>query len=134
MGNKLASFLMWAAIIVVAFGSLWLIIEPVVWWTEKSEMRLYVRIFLLMFAVNTFAVLRLYNSIVQNTRFSIKLREALMKFTNAVPGLERAMKNLSGSLGSVKASEDSLKKELSDNTAKVEKLTDRINKVNNLKN
>lgn len=125
---------MWAAIIVVAFGSLWLIIEPVVWWTEKSEMRLYVRIFLLMFAVNTFAVLRLYNSIVQNTRFSIKLREALMKFTNAVPGLERAMKNLSGSLGSVKASEDSLKKELSDNTAKVEKLTDRINKVNNLKN
>lgn len=125
---------MWAAIIAVAFGSLWLIIEPVVWWTEKSEMRLYVRIFLLMFAVNTFAVLRLYNSIVQNTRFSIKLREALMKFTNAVPGLERAMKNLSGSLGSVKTSEDSLKKELSDNTAKVEKLTDKINKINNLKN
>lgn len=134
MGNKLASFLMWAALIVVAFGSLWLIIEPVVWWTEKSEMRLYVRIFLLMFAVNTFAVLRLYNSIVQNTRFSIKLREALNKFAGVVPGFERAMKNLNSSLGSAKTSMDSLKKELSDNTDKVEKLIEKINRLSNIKN
>ena len=70
----------------------------------------------------------------QNTRFSIKLREALNKFAGVVPGLERAMKNLNSSLGNVKASTDALKKELSDNTDKVEKLTEKINRLSNIKN
>lgn len=134
MVGKFIDYLMWAILIAVVLGVLWLIVEPIIWWTQYSEVRLCVRLFLLMFAVSTFATLRLYNSIVQNTRFSIKLREALTKFTNAVPGLERAMKNLNSSLGNVKASTDSLKKEVSDNTDKVEKLTDRINKISNIKN
>lgn len=131
MVNKFIDYLIWAIIIAVVLGVLWLIIEPIILWTQYSEVRLCVRLFLLMFAVNTFATLRLYNSIVQNTRFSIKLREALNKFAGVVPGLERAMKNLNSSLGNVKASTDSLKKELSDNTDKVEKLTDKINKLKN---
>ena len=134
MVNKFIDYLIWAVIIAVVLGVLWLIIEPIIWWTQYSEVRLCVRLFLLMFAVSTFATLRLYNSIVQNTRFSIKLREALNKFAGVVPGLERAMKNLNSSLGNVKASTDSLKKELSDNTDKVEKLTDKINRLGNIKN
>lgn len=134
MVNKFVYYLIWAIIIAVVLGVLWLIIEPIIWWTQYSEVRLCVRLFLLMFAVNTFAVLRLYNSIVQNTRFSIKLREALNKFAGVVPGLERAMKNLNSSLGNVKASTDTLKKELSDNTDKVEKLTEKINRLSNIKN
>ena len=133
MANKFIDYLIWAIFIVIVLGVLWLIIEPVIWWTQYSEVRLCVRLFLIMFAVSTFATLRLYNSIVQNTRFSIKLREALMKFTSIVPGLERAMKNLNSSLGNVKASTDSLKKELSDNTDKVEKLTEKINRLSNIK-
>lgn len=129
MANKFVNYLMWAIFVIVIIGVLWLIIEPIIWWTQYSEVRLCVRLFLLMFAVSTFATLRLYNSIVQNTRFSIKLREALVKFTNAVPGLERAMKNLSSSLGSVKTSEDALKKEISNNTDRIEKLTDKINRL-----
>lgn len=129
MANKFVNYLMWAIFVIVIMGVLWLIIEPIIWWTQYSEVRLCVRLFLLMFAVSTFATLRLYNSIVQNTRFSIKLREALVKFTNAVPGLERAMKNLSSSLGSVKTSEDALKKEISNNTDRIEKLTDKINRL-----
>lgn len=129
MVNKFVNYLMWAIFVIVIMGVLWLIIEPIIWWTQYSEVRLCVRLFLLMFAVSTFATLRLYNSIVQNTRFSIKLREALVKFTNAVPGLERAMKNLSSSLGSVKTSEDALKKEISNNTDRIEKLTDKINRL-----
>lgn len=129
MANKFIDYLMWAALIAIVLGVLWLILEPIIWWTDKSEMRLYIRVFLIMFAVSTFATLRLYNSIVQNTRFSIKLREALLKFQQAIPGLERSMKNLNSSLGNVKASADSLKKEVSDNTDKVEKLIERINKI-----
>lgn len=127
-------YLIWAIFIAVLLGILWFIVEPIIWWTQYSEVRLCVRLFLLMFAINTFAVLRLYNSIVQNTRFSIKLREALNKFASVVPGLERSMKNLNSSLGSVKSSTDSLKKGLSDNTDKVEKLTEKINRFSNIKN
>lgn len=134
MVNKLVEYLIWVTLGVVTLGVLWLIAEPIIWWTQYSEVRLCVRIFLLMFAVNTFGTLRLYNSIVQNTRFSIKLREAIMKFTSVVPGLERAMKNLNSSLGSVRTSVDSLKKETSDNTDKIVKLTERVSKINNLKN
>lgn len=134
MANKHVDYLMWAIFIAVMLGVLWLIVEPIIWWTQYSEVRLCVRLFLLMFAVSTFATLRLYNSIVQNTRFSIKLREELVKFTNAVPGLERAMKNLNSSLGNVKASTDALKKEVSDNTDKVQGLTEKINRLNNIKN
>lgn len=133
MANKFIDYLTWTIFIVIVLGVLWLIIEPIIWWTQYSEVRLCVRLFLLMFAVSTFATLRLYNSIVQNTRFSIKLREALNKFAGVVPGLERAMKNLNSSLGNVKASTDSLKKELSDNTDKVEKLTEKINRLSNIK-
>lgn len=131
MVNKFVDYLIWAIVIAVVLGVLWLLIEPLIWWTQYSEVHLCVRLFLLMFAVNTFAVLRLYNSIVQNTRFSIKLREALNKFAGVTPGLERAMKNLNSSLGNVKASTDTLKKELSDNTDKVEKLTEKINRLSN---
>lgn len=134
MVNKFIDYLIWAIFIAIVLGVLWLVIEPIIWWTQYSEIRLCVRLFLLMFAVSTFATLRLYNSIVQNTRFSIKLREVFNKFAGVVPGLERAMKNLNISLGNVKASTDSLKKELSDNTDKVEKLTDKINRLSNIKN
>lgn len=130
MGGKFNDYLIWAIFIVFALGILWLIMEPIIWWTQYSEIRLCVRLFLFMFAASTFSTLRLYNSIVQNTRFSIKLREALVKFTNTIPSLERAMKSLNGSLGNVKASTDALKKEVSDTTDKVESLINKINKVN----
>lgn len=129
MTNKFVEYVIWGFLIAVCLGVLWLLVEPIIWWTEQSEMRLYVRVFLVMFAISTFAILRLYNSIVQNTRFSIKLREALIKFTNAVPGLERAMKNLNSSLGNVKSSTDILKKSLDTNSEKADKLSDRINKI-----
>lgn len=130
MVSKFFNCLIWAIVIALFAGILWLILEPIIWWTQYSEVRLCVRLFLVMFAVSTFSTLRLYNSIVQNTRFSIKLREALLKFQQGIPGLERAMKNLNSSLGNVKASTDSLKKEVSDNTDEVGKMVDKINKLN----
>lgn len=133
MANKF-NYLIGAILIAIILGVLWLIIEPIIWWTRYSELRLYVRLFLLMFAASTFATLRLYNCIVQNTRFLIKLREILNTFVSVVPGLERSMKNLNSTLGNVRASTDSLKKGLDDNTDKIEELIDKINRFRNLKN
>ena len=120
----------WVILIAFVLGIATLLIEPIVRWTSFSEVRLYVRLFLIMFALNTFAVLRLYNSIVQNTRFSIKLRESLIRFMGAIPGLERTIRSLSTSLGGVKSSTDSLKKSTDINSDKVETLSERINKFN----
>lgn len=133
MGNKFANYLTLGIIAIILIGVIALLVEPLVFWTEYSEIRLYVRLFLIMFAVNTFAVLRLYNSIVQNTRFSIRLRESFIRLTAFIPGLERAIKNLGFSLNNVKASTDALKKGISDNTDKVEKVLDKINRVSNSK-
>lgn len=133
MGNKFANYLTLGIIAIILIGVIALLVEPLVFWTEYSEIRLYVRLFLIMFAVNTFAVLRLYNSIVQNTRFSIRLRESFIRLTTFIPGLERAIKNLGFSLNNVKASTDALKKGISDNTDKVEKVLDKINRVSNSK-
>lgn len=130
MVNKLVGFLVWTIFIVVIFGILWILVEPIIWWTQYSEVRLCVRLFLIMFALNTFAVLRLYNSIVQNTRFSIKLRESQNKIVGVVPTLERAIKNLTNVLSGVRVSTDSLKKELNDNTDKVIQLTDKVKQSN----
>lgn len=130
MVNKLVEFLVWTIFIVVIFGILWVLVEPIIWWTQYSEVRLCVRLFLIMFALNTFAVLRLYNSIVQNTRFSIKLRESQNKIAGVVPILERAIKNLTTVLSGVRVSTDSLKKELNDNTDKVIQLTDKVKQSN----
>ena len=124
--DKFLNYLTWVICVSVLLGILWLIIEPIIWWTSWSEMRLYIRIFLLMFAVSTFATLRLYNSIVQNTRFSIKLRESFGKFLNVVPGLERAMKNLNSSLGNARSSTETLRKETSDNTDAIKELTKKL--------
>lgn len=133
MGNKFANYLTLGIIAIILIGVIALLVEPLIFWTEYSEIRLYVRLFLIMFAVNTFAVLRLYNSIVQNTRFSIRLRESFIRLTAFIPGLERAIKNLGFSLNNVKASTDALKKGISDNTDKVEKVLDKINRVSNSK-
>lgn len=133
MGNKFVHYLTLGIIAVILIGVVALLVEPLVFWTEYSEIRLYVRLFLIMFAVNTFAVLRLYNSIVQNTRFSIRLRESVTRLTMFIPGLERAIKTLGFSLNNVKTSADALKKGISDNTDKVEKVLEKINRVSNSK-
>lgn len=129
MGNKFSSILTWSIVVFVILGVLWFTFDPLIFRKPNSEVIFYMRLFLVMFAINTFAVLRLYNSIVQNTRFSIELRGALIKFQQALPALERALKNLNSTLGNVKASSETLKKGLSDNTESVERLTDKIGKM-----
>ena len=103
------TILLWILIGLIIVGVLWLIIQPIIVWTDKSEIRLYCRIGLLMLAIMTFGILRLYNSIVHNTRFLVKLREVTAKVLSELPTLQRSL-NLLGSKN------DSLKGTVSNNT------------------
>ena len=126
MAKKFINYLMWGGLIASIGGVLWFLIAPLL---NNEEIIFYLRLFLCMFALNTFAVLRLYNSIVQNTRFSIKLMESIIKFTNSIPNLERALKNFSGTMSNAKGSIDSLNRGLTNNSEKIEELTNKINKL-----
>lgn len=94
---------------------------------EKFEF--YIRLFLGLFAINTFANLRSYNAVVQNTRFTIKLRESLEHIRQQFPTLDRAFRQLQQALGSNKTSLDSLNKTQTTTGNKIQELTESINKI-----
>lgn len=128
MADKFSNILIWVVLAHVVVGLLFFIFQPLIW-DGYGEWVFYARLFIVLFAFSTFAQLRLYNAIVQNTRFSIKLREALLKFIQVVPALERSMKNLNSTMGNVKSSSDSVKKALDNSADKTEELTDKLNHI-----
>ena len=128
MADKLINTLIWVIVTLVTLGLLFFIIQPLIW-SGYGEWVFYARLFIVLFALSTFAQLRLYNAIVQNTRFAIKLREALLKFIQVVPALERSMKNLNSTMGNVKSSSDAVKKALDNSADKTEELTDKLNYI-----
>ena len=103
------TILLWMLVSAIVVGVLWLFIQPVVVWNDKSEFRLYCRVALLLMAVGVFGILRLYNSIVQNTRFLVKLRTAVDKVLAELPVLQRSLNTLT-------QHGDSLKGTVSSNT------------------
>ena len=111
------TILLWLVLLTLLLGVVWLIVQPIVIWTDKSELRLYCRLALLLLAIMTFGVLRLYNSIVQNTRFLFKVREAIQKVLVELPNLQRSL-NMLGS------KTDSLKGTMSNNTKALGSLSD----------
>lgn len=125
MGSRFANVIGWVLVALCAFGLLAFIAYPLIYPERCPAWSFYARCALVLFAVSTFAQLRLYNAIVQNTRFAIKLREALIKFSQAFPALERSLKNLNSTMGNVKASSDSLKKELEKNADATDELIKR---------
>ena len=111
------TILLWLVLLVLLLGVVWLIVQPIVVWTDKSELRLYCRLALLLLATMTFGVLRLYNSVVQNTRFLFKVREVLQKVLVELPNLQRSL-NMLGS------KTDSLKGTMSNSTKALGSLSD----------
>lgn len=89
----------------------------------------YIRLFLALFAANTFANLRVYNATVQNTRFLIKLRESTEKIRQAFPNIDRALRQLQTSIGTNKTATDSLTRATTNTGTKVQELTETINKL-----
>ena len=128
MADKLSNILIWVVAILVCGLLIFALLQPLIF-EGYADWVFYARAFLILFALSTFAQLRLYNAIVQNTRFAIKLREALLKFIQIVPALERSMKNLNSTMGNVKSSSDSVKKALDNSADKTEELTDKLNHI-----
>lgn len=87
----------------------WLVLEPIFSWSVGGEFKLYIRLVLLLLAVMAFAQLRMYNAIVNNTRFLIKNREAIEKLLKALPSIERSIKVVSASNSKLKDAVDKLK-------------------------
>lgn len=118
------TILLWVAIGLIVVGILWLFIQPIIVWTDKSEFRLYCRTALLLLAIMVFGVLRLYNSIVQNTRFLVKTREILSRLLSELPNLQR-------SLGMLGSKVDSLKGTVTNNTKTMTGLSDEAREILN---
>lgn len=116
------TILLWLVLLALAVGIVWLFVQPIIVWTDKSEFRLYCRLALLFLAVIAFGVLRLYNSIVQNTRFMLKVREILQKVLTELPNLQRSL-NMLGS------KTDSLKGTMSNNTKTLSTLSDEAREI-----
>ena len=116
------TILLWLVLLALAVGIVWLFVQPIIVWTDKSEFRLYCRLALLFLAVIAFGVLRLYNSIVQNTRFMLKVREILQKVLTELPNLQRSL-NMLGS------KTDSLKGTMSNNTKNLSTLSDEAREI-----
>ena len=134
--KSVVTVFVWALLIVgVILLILW-VVYP--FFSILPDWHFYVRMSLVFLFIITFGVLRLYNAIVGNTRFLIKLRETVGKMQNAIPGMEREMRNLTSALGTLRSGTTSLQKTLRDNSEKVasmdERLKERISQVKSARN
>ena len=120
MGNKFVdkslAILLWVVVVAVIASVIGMILQPIIFWTDKSEWRLYVRVGLLLLAVIAFGVLRLYNSTVQNTRVAFKVQQYLDRILSHLPQLQNSMRTLG-------LKEDGLRGVVSSNTKAVEGLS-----------
>lgn len=87
---------------------------------RMARIESYFKIFLLLWVVGVFGLLRLYNSQVSNTRFIIKLREVIVKVLSDIPGLERVIKEST--------------RTLQQTSTKVENLDKTIERLNSISN
>ena len=129
--KSVVAIFVWALLIVGVILLLLWVVYP--FFSTLPEWHFYVRLALVFLFIITFGVLRLYNAIVGNTRFLIKLRETVGKMQNTIPGMEREMRNLTSALGTLRSGAASLQKTLKDNSEKVaamdERLKERISQV-----
>lgn len=122
MENKrdfVASLIFWVVSVAVAiFAAL---ILGVVFYPlfAGDELKFIIRLFIVLYVVKVFALLRLYNSIVQNTRFLIKMRESALRLREAFPALERAMRSL-------RSSNDNITAKISVNSERLKRLAEEI--------
>lgn len=122
---------LWAAVLfaVLVLVVVWCIIAPVVNYvrtpSEITEIRMYLRFFLFLFAVMVFGVLRLYNSIVKNTLFIVKLRETLAPFIRAFPGIEKTVRTNTNTENSLKGALDRLSSSIEEATEMLSSIKDK---------
>lgn len=129
MGNKFNNVIAWALIVLAVVCVGVFLVYPLIIGGPYGELRFYARVILLLAIVHTFAGLRLYNAIVNNTRFSIKLREAVIRLQQSFPALQRVMHQLNIEIGGMRDSLRENKKSLDSNSDETHEVTELLKKV-----
>lgn len=129
MADKFMGIIGWITLIVIVLAAVFFIAEPIIWSQNYAEWVFYARAFLLLFLISTFAQLRLFNAIVKNSLFLIKLRDAVYKLTEKFPILDRGFKALNITLTNNKSSNDTLRKSIDAQNEATEKLTEKIEHI-----
>lgn len=96
MANK---FIYWAIIGVIIsgiLGILYWVVKPMIY---GNNMEFYIRLGLLLIGGIMFGVLRMYNAIVSNTRFLIKLRQTIAPINNELINNKAILNRLGGRVG-----------------------------------
>lgn len=131
MGNKFNNVIAWALIVLAVVCVGVFLVYPLIIGGPYGELKFYARVILLLAIVYTFAGLRLYNAIVNNTRFSIKLREAVIRLQQSFPALQRVMHQLNIEIGGMRDSLRENKKSLDSNSDETHEVTELLRKVKN---
>lgn len=129
MGNKFNNVIAWALIVLAVVCVGVFLVYPLIIGGPYGELKFYARVILLLAIVHTFAGLRLYNAIVNNTRFSIKLREAVIRLQQSFPALQRVMHQLNIEIGGMRDSLRENKKSLDSNSDETHEVTELLKKV-----
>lgn len=129
MGNKFNNVIAWALIVLAVVCVGVFLVYPLISGGPYGELKFYARVILLLAIVHTFAGLRLYNAIVNNTRFSIKLREAVIRLQQSFPALQRVMHQLNIEIGGMRDSLRENKKSLDSNSDETHEVTELLKKV-----
>ena len=88
----------------------------------------YIRAFLVMQLIIMFGILRLYNAIVQNTRFVLKLREIGLSIGKVLPRLEQSLKMSIDAMNRNHTSEETLIRTLNRTVEEAQQITERLKK------
>lgn len=129
MGNKFNNVIAWTLIVLAVMCVGVFLVYPLIIGGPYGELKFYARVILLLAIVHTFAGLRLYNAIVNNTRFSIKLREAVIRLQQSFPALQRVMHQLNIEIGGMRDSLRENKKSLDSNSDETHEVTELLKKV-----
>lgn len=129
MADKIMGAIGWIVLIAIVLGVVFFIAQPLIWSQDYADWVIYARAFILLSLVSTFAQLRLFNAIVKNSLFLIKLREAVYKLTEKFPMLDRGFKALNGTLSNNKGAVENLKKSIDASKDSTEKLSEKIDRI-----
>lgn len=129
MADKIMGIVGWIVLFAIIIGAIFFIVQPIIWSEDYADWVVYARAFLLLSLISTFAQLRLFNAIVKNSLFLIKLRDAVYKLTEKFPMLDKGLKTLNVTLTNNNSRADALKKSIDVQNEATDKLTEKIDRI-----
>lgn len=81
--------------LLVILGLLYWVVQPLFW---ETRWEFYARVVIFLLGIIAFAILRMYNAVVSNTRFLIKVREVLKPLTTELTVMKTTLKKATGTV------------------------------------